>query len=445
MGKGLLLHHFVTMSTGILQKRRVCELLRQIKPDAHVEDQNAFWTYVNTQMAQQTRSNLTKAMDKGGNAARSSIAQAYSTWVSKVALSAKTPISRWADGGASVERKGPGGGQRQEQHGGARLGDGPATTHAPFGKGRGAEPGAATSTKRTATGTSTTTGAATTTSSTPTTATSTTGRTRGSSGKGVLRAASTRRTPWHDLSISDQTPIAHTSGAIAKKIDPKDEDEPITQAEYNGYIMATSNAARKWVWKLAQRESAYGQVVIVQPGIPQADMRVMEDTLKEWEVKLNDEKLTNLLSFSMTPTSLVLHDPILDEYTSKSVIIIHIRHDDSIYPVDADGACVLGLDIAAELPCAEDESVDIAIDVIRPLCDEANLGDWASELVAKTDRRDVVRMIQTLINDGKPDTTTRVRILANRTVTYRGQLLEDARVKAIATVTLPKADALLTR
>ncbi len=254
-----------------------------------------------------------------------------------------------------------------------------------------------------------------------------------------------RRTPWHELSISEQTPIAHTCGATAKKISPKDDDEPIEQAKYHGYIMATSAAARKWVWKLAKRELAYGQVVIVQPGIPQADMRVMEDTLKEWEVKLNDDKLTNLLSFSMTPTSLVLHDPVLDEYTAKSVIIIHIRHDESIYLVDAEGADVLSLDIAAELPCAEDESVDVAIDVIKPLCVEANLGDWASELFSKTERKDAVKMIQTLINDGKPDATTRVRILANRTVTYRGQLLEGARIKAIATVSLPKADALLTR
>ncbi len=105
----------------------------------------------------------------------------------------------------------------------------------------------------------------------------------------------------------------------------------------------------------------------------------------------------------------------------------------------------MGLDIAAELPCAEDEFVDIAIDVIKPLCEEANLGDWASELFGNTDRKDVVRMIQTLINDGKPDAGIRVRVLANRTVTYRGQVIEGARVKAIATVALPKAEVLLAR
>ncbi len=434
------------MTTGILQKRRVCELLRQIKPDAHVEDQNAFWTYVSNQMAQQTRSNLTRAIDKGGNAARSSVSQAYSSWISKVALSARTPISRWADGGAGVERKGPGGGQRQGLQGAARQGDGPASTRTAIGKGRGAETGTATTSGRTATTTPTTTRTtASTSTTTTTTPPSTAGRTKGGSGKGSAKAAATRKTPWHELTISGHTPLAHPSGVTASKVEPKEDDEPIEQAKYNGYIMATSNAARKWVWKLAQRELAYGQVVIVQPGIPQADMRVMEDTLKEWEVKLNDERMTNLCSFSMTPTSLVLHDPALDEYAAKNVIIIHIKHDESIYPVDADGAEYLGLDIAAELPCAEDEAVDIAIDVIKPLCDEASMGEWASELFAKTERRDIVKMIQTLINEGKPDASTRVRILANRAVKYRGQLLEGARIKAIATVTLPKADTLLAR
>ncbi len=433
--------------SGVLQKRRVCEILRQIKPDTHVEDQNAFWTYINNQMAAQTRSNLSKAMERGGNAARSSVSQAYSTWISKVALGAKTPISRWADGGASVERKGPGRGQSQGLQGAARQGDGPASTRTVNGKGRGGEAGtAATSGRATTTTTTPTTSRATPSTTTTTTASpSSAGRAKGSSGRGSARAATTRKTPWHELTISEQTPLAHPGGATAKKIEPREDDEPIDQAKYHGYIMATSNAARKWVWRLAQRELAYGQVVIVQPSVPQADMRVMEDTLKEWEVKLNDERMTNLCSFSMTPTSLVLHDPALDEYAAKSVIIIHIKHDESIYPVDADGADYLGLDIAAELPCAEDEAVDIAIDVIKPLCDEASMGEWASELFAKTERRDVVKMIQTLINEGKPDASTRVRILANRTVKYRGQLLQDARIKAIATVALQKAETLLSR
>ncbi len=247
------------MATGVLQKRKVCEILRQIKPDAHSEDQNAFWTYVNTKMAQQTKNSLTKAMDKGGNAARSSITQAYTTWISTVALSAKTPISRWVDGGAGVDRRGPGGGQRQEQHGRARQGDGPAATRASIGEGRGSEAGGLSSSRPTAARTSTTTGSATTTTSTTTAATSSARRSKGTGGKGGAKAASVHRTPWHELSISEHTPIAHPDGVVANKINPSDDDDPIEQAKYHGYIMATSTAARKWVWGLAKRELAYGR------------------------------------------------------------------------------------------------------------------------------------------------------------------------------------------
>ncbi len=409
---------------AILQRRKLLEFARQVKNDIHQDDQNAFYTYVTGKMPAQARTNLAKALERGGNAARSTVSQALSTWLYKVAVDANVPISSLA------QRKGGGDG-----------GDG-ARRPAPIGKGRGAHQA----------GTSTTTNGAPTTSTTSQPTTSSTrgpkggakgggNATRKGSGKGQGRS-----TPWADLVISPETPLAHPDGTIAKKVQHKEADSDDVIEKYDGYIMAASATARKLIWRLAKRQYSTGDVVVVQPALSQNDQRVVEDTLKEWETQINDDRAHgSYISLGVTPASLIVHDPITGEDDAREVIIIHLHEDQSIYPVDSEGARQLGLTVAPELECSDDVDEDVIIDIIKPLCIEAGMEEWVNELFGLQDRKDVVKAVQKILNEGRPDPEVRVRVIHDRTIKFRGQVMPEARIRAIVTVPPQRVDSLLAR
>ncbi len=421
-----------------MQKRRVCEVLRQVKPDAHVDDQNAFWAYVTTRMAPQTRTNLAKAMEKGGNSARSSMTQAFATWTSQVALAAGVPI-------ASLGQ--PGGGRGQANRQGQQKGnyqhtrqEGDKTTAT--GKGRGA-----TTSNRAPTSSAAAAATPTTATSRATTTTTTTAGKRATQHKtkGAGRSTTEQKTPWADLVISDQTPIANVEGKVATKLVPRDDDGDEEYSRYDGYIMATSTAAKRWVWRLARRRNAQGDVAIVMPGAAAADRQVLEDTVKEWEMKLNCDRQDDFVSLGLTHHPLVLHDPINDEYITRDTIMIFINDERPLLLLTAEGGRILDLDVAPELNCADDEEEDVLVEIIRPLCKEAGVGEWADNVFKMTERNDVAKEVRKLIGEGTPDPKLNVRVLADRSIKYRGEVLNDARVKAIVTVTPQKADALIMK
>ncbi len=184
----------------------------------------------------------------------------------------------------------------------------------------------------------------------------------------------------------------------------------------------------------------------MQPAMSQNDLRITEDTLKEWETQVNDEgTYGDYVTLGITPASLVIRDPRTGEDDAREVNIIHINEDHSIYPVDERGAQHLGLTIAPELHCNDEVDEDVVIDIIKPLCQEAGMDDWVEQIFSLKERKDIVKAIQKVLNEGKPDPDVRVRVMNDRTIKFRGQVMTDARIKAIVTVPPQRVDPLIAR
>ncbi len=73
------------------------------------------------------------------------------------------------------------------------------------------------------------------------------------------------------------------------------------------------------------------------------------------------------------------------------------------------------------------------------------MDEWVSQLFNLQDRKDVVKAIQKILNEGKPDPEVRVRVVNDRTIKFRGQVMPESRIKAIVTVPPQRVEPLLAR
>jgi hypothetical protein len=79
-GRPLLKCLVIMNGASSLTRNSVLKIFRQLKPDASKEDQRALWDYVHMKASTHARTNMAKAIQHGGDRARSSVAQAVKEW-----------------------------------------------------------------------------------------------------------------------------------------------------------------------------------------------------------------------------------------------------------------------------------------------------------------------------------------------------------------------------
>ncbi len=127
------------------------------------------------------------------------------------------------------------------------------------------------------------------------------------------------------------------------------------------------------------------------------------------------------------------------------MILIHFDHNNTLYLTDQRGADILHLEIAPELDCPEETDDDVAITVVRPLCEAAGLKEWSDDFFSITSREEQVKAVRKLVGSGKVNPTMRIRIIADRSIKLHGKHHEEGKVRAIASVPKGQVNDLMTR
>jgi hypothetical protein len=217
-----------------LTKSTITRIFRQIVVNPEKDEQNIFWQYVNTKMTSSAKRGIARAVERGPDSARASIANAIKEWKSDMYL-------RPLNGG----RQGQPGQQTQRQQQPQQHQQQQQQRQQQQQQQRGQQDGTRATTMTTNTQPRTVTwkgkGDATVLPEGPK------GAARGGLGRGGPKGAAKGRTPWMNLIIDDQTPLLDQNRCVAKKcsITPDDTDEAIDKA--SGYIMANAATASKLV------------------------------------------------------------------------------------------------------------------------------------------------------------------------------------------------------
>jgi hypothetical protein len=232
--------------TETLTKSTVTKIFRQVIANAEKGDQDKFWQFVNMKMTANRKKGIARAIERGPEAARASVADAIKEWRTNIYFDASANTGR-IQNKQYAQRQQPQQGtqqhQQQPQQRSQQLREGRGTASAAsggdqrlIGKGKGGA-GEVSGQGRPQLGKSTNSGQDT------------------RVGRGGNKGSSRGRTPWANLTIDDQTPLLDQHRKVAKKanIDPDDDDDTIDNAQ--GYIMAYATTASKLVERIAHRKS----------------------------------------------------------------------------------------------------------------------------------------------------------------------------------------------
>ncbi len=378
---------------------------------------------------------MARALAAGGDRARSSVAQAVKEWQGARFLAG----AAGGRGNKQQRAQQPSQQQQRQQHqDGAqqkqRQATQPRSPSTPLGKGRGDQPGLD---QRNLGGASTGGGG---------------GKPRGPSSAAAARAKGVgkNRAPWADLVVDEEAPLLLPGGQHARKcaITADSSDEDVERA--CGYIMASGQTALRMACRVAHRKNRSSPIIIVHQPASDYEKGLLSDQLREYQDQVNDhlhhdDEQHNPLSITIQETSLLLKDASGSSAEPRKVILIHFSDDVSVTTVDQEGADYLGLSIAPELCCPEDADEEIAMTVVRRMCEQLDLKEWADQFFAYSDRKVTVAAVQKLARGGKSDPSLRVRLLADRSVNFHGQHFEEGKVRAILTVPKHEVDDFLGR
>ncbi len=423
------------MATTILSRSAVLRTFRQLKDNASEDEQNGIWEYVSMKASASAKANMARCLAAGGDRARSSVAQAIKEWQGSKFLAGTTSgrgtkQQRTQQPGQQQQRQQQQDGHQQKQ----RQATQPRPSPSSLGKGRGGQPSGD---QRIPNGGST--GGDGSKPRSPTSAPS-----------ARAKGAGKNKVPWADLIVDDETPLLFPDGQRARKctvaVDASDED--IERAR--GYIMASSQTALRMACRVARRKSRGNPIIIVHQPATDYEKGILSDALRDYQEQVNeqmshDDEVLNPLSITTQETTLLLKDSSGDNADSRKVVLIHFNDDFSVTAVDQEGADYLGMDIAPELHCPEDVEEEISMTVIRKMCEQLDLKEWADEFFAISDRKVMVAAVQKLARGGKPDPSLRVRLLADRSLNFHGQHYEEGKVRAILTVPKHEVDDFLDR
>ncbi len=424
------------MSGEGISKNTVLKVFRQIAGNVDKKEQDQFWQFVSTKMPTTAKRGIHKAIEKGPDSGRASIANAIKEWRTSIYLQS-TPSSgsrqqQQQQGKQQQQQYNQPQQQQRQQQQQQQHTQRPQQLDHKLASGKGKGEGG-------------------TRQWTPTGERNTEGRGRGGDGpgKGSSKGPARGRTPWTQLLIDEQTPLLDPQGNVSKKctLTPEDEDEEVDKA--GGYVMASAATASKLVGKIARRRDWTRPLVIVHQAMNPRDKAIMRDTLKEWEDDLNlnatEENPFAPYSFDISETAVVVKDPYSDTLESREVILIHFHPEHTLLPPSAEDAATIGLEVAPELTCPEERDDEIAVTVIRPLCEEAGLAEWAKEFFDLQDKKELEKAIKKIVRGPKATTDLQMRIFADRTIKYRGQVMQGAKIRAIIRVPKEEVDELLSR
>ncbi len=430
------------MAESSLTKNSVLKIFRQIKNNSTRDDQEKLWRYITSETTVKTRRNLAAALQKGGDGARDSLASLVQVWHSRDYLTMNKGGKQQDQQGQRQQRQQQQQQQQQQAAASGRHRSPPSASSAStsptarsgrgngataHGKGMGAP--LATSTPSSAKGAGAKGGNS--------------GPSRSVAAKGKTRS----RCSWADLHVSSQTPLLDDQGGIAPKctLGPDDDQEALERAQ--GYIMTGPTAASQLVFRLAKRVDASRPVVLIQQPMAEGEKRAMRNQLRDWEDKLNGNLTEDQQPFALdiSEHSLILHDVVNDNMEAKNVVVIHINGNNSYSLGGQEAAEHLGMDIVPELHCPEDPESDIVMTVVRPLCQDTGVGEWAEDLFNIQDRKEVVKSLQKLAKSGKVDPTLRVRVMADRNYVHHGKSMQDARIRSVITIPTSEVDDYLAR
>ncbi len=421
------------MAESSITKGAVLKIFRQLKPDATTAEQDGLWGYVMTKASSQARGNIAKAVSAGGDRARSSVAQAVKEWRGMVFLQAMDSRPS-AGGGKGGKKQQPQQGQHRQQglqqeqvqppHQRQQRQQGSAT-----GKGRGASPTAGTR------------------------AHDADGRASGrppAAAKGSQKRGAPRRTPWAELYVGAETPLLLPSGEVAAKCELSASDSQDKFDKAMGYIMASGQAALGCACKAARRKTNNSPLVIVHQPASDYEKGMLTDALREYETTINDENSADdeffePISITIQEATIVVREHGNATPESRKVILIHFDDSNTLYLTDQRGADVLQLDIAPELECPEEVDDDVAITIVRPLCEAAGLKEWSDEFFSLTSRDDQIKAVRKLVGSGKANPNMRIRIVADRSIKLHGKHHDEGKVRAIASVPKGQVNDLMSR
>ncbi len=357
------------MATTILSRSAVLKTFRQIKENATEEDQKGIWDYVSMRASAHAKANMARCLAAGGDRARSSVAQAIKEWQGSKFL-AGTSNGRGQKQQQKTQQLDQQQ-QRQQQQGNQQQKQRQAAQSRPsassLGKGRG---GQTSGDQRTSdNGNAAREGGA-------------RPRVPASSSAARAKGAGKSRAPWADLIVDDETPLLLPDGQRARKctIAQDDPDENIERA--CGYVMASSQSALRIACRVARRRSRANPIIIVHQPTSEYERSILSDALHDYQEQVNaqmndDDGGMGPRSITMQETTLLLRDPNGGDTDSRKVVLIHFNDNFSVTTVDQEGADDLDLNIAPELHCPEDAEEEIALTVVRKMCDQLDLKDWA--------------------------------------------------------------------
>ena len=144
------------------------------------------------------------------------------------------------------------------------------------------------------------------------------------------------------------------------------------------------------------------------------------------------------VKMDLQTASLLLVDPATKVANSQQVALIHVNVGCAVTPMNEDEAAILQKDIIPELEFNQIEEDDLAVTVVRPLCHETGMGEWADNLFEEKDKRELVPQVQMFIRDGKEGRDLPVRLIPDRHYKLHGKEQEEAKLKAI--ITVPRAE-----
>ncbi len=140
------------------------------------------------------------------------------------------------------------------------------------------------------------------------------------------------------------------------------------------------------------------------------DKHVMRNTLKDWEDRMNmDAPVDDPFSpyvFDIADASVVVRDPSTGSLESRNVVLIHFHPTNTLVPAETEDSADLDVDVAPELVIPENDLDDIAVTVIRPLCDEAGLTEWAQDLFMIKDKKEREKALKKIVRGGEGNPQT---------------------------------------
>ncbi len=146
--------------------------------------------------------------------------------------------------------------------------------------------------------------------------------------------------------------------------------------------MATPTATSQLVYKLAKRKDTSRPVVVVHQPMREDEKTAVKNALRDWEDKLNEElpEGREPFAFSISEAAVVVHDVANDTTEPKNVVLVHLDEHNTYSIGGREAADCLNLDIIPELQCPEDQQADIVMTVVKPLCSETGVDEWADDV-----------------------------------------------------------------